>query len=159
MKFKATRRNSQLTFDAQGTVKVSKAESQLSCDATGELRLRQCLTRKALAFDQIKLCSFDVMETWHNAMVQAIMRKPPAGHKYVTVQQIMAADKELWSYMSQNTRGKLKTAVGQPPALDSELQSLMNSPTVLCYMTPLPGQSTKTEPPKPVVPKPSSPQR
>ena len=46
----------QLTFDAQGNVKVSKAESTLSCDATGELRLRQCLTRKALAFDQIKLC-------------------------------------------------------------------------------------------------------
>ena len=45
----------QLTFDAQGNVKVSKAESTLSCDATGELRLRQCLTRKALAFDQIKL--------------------------------------------------------------------------------------------------------
>ena len=75
----------QLTFDAQGNVKVSKAESTLSCDATGELRLRQCLTRKALAFDHIKLCSFDVMETWRNAMVQAIMRKPPAGHKYVTV--------------------------------------------------------------------------
>ena len=71
----------QLSFDSQGNVKVTKAESQLSCDVTGELRLRQCLTRKALAFDQIKLCSFDVMETWHNAMVQALMRKPPAGHK------------------------------------------------------------------------------
>lgn len=38
----------QLCFDSQGNVKVTKAESQLSCDVTGELRLRQCLTRKAL---------------------------------------------------------------------------------------------------------------
>ena len=64
------------------------------------------------------------METWHNAMVQALMRKPPAGHKYVTIQQIMAADRELWSFLSQNTRGKLKVTVGQPPPLDVELETL-----------------------------------
>ena len=113
----------------QGNVKVTKAENQLNCDVTGELRLRQCLTRKALAFDQIKLCSFDVMETWHNAVVQALMRKPPAGHKYVTIQQIMAADRELWSLLSQSTRGKLKVMVGQPPPLDVELETLRQIPT------------------------------
>ena len=96
---------------------------------------------KGLAFDQIKLCSFDVMESWHNAMVQALMRKPPAGHKYVTTQQIMAADRELWSFLSQNTRGKLKVTVGQPPPLDDELEALRKSPSVLCFMTPLPGQT------------------
>ena len=73
----STKNDQQLNFDVQGNVKVTKAENQLNCDVTGELRLRQCLTRKALAFDQIKLCSFDVMETWHNAVVQALMRKPP----------------------------------------------------------------------------------
>ena len=143
-----TKNDQQRSFDLQGNVKVTKAESQLSCDVTGELRLRQCLTRKALAFDQIKLCSFDVMETWHNAMVQALMRKPPAGHKYVTIQQIMAADRELWSFLSQNTRGKLKVTVGQPPPLDVELETLRKSPPVLCFMTPLPGQTQKVETPK-----------
>ena len=123
----------QLCFDSQGDVKVTKTESQLSCDVTGELRLRQCLTRKALAFDQIKLCSFDVMETWHNSMVQALMRKPPAGHRYVTVQQILSADKELWNLLSQNTRGKLRVSIGEPPALDSEIKVLMSSPAVLCF--------------------------
>eukprot|EP00435_Cladocopium_sp_Y103_P009006 s2759_g2.t1 len=147
----------QLSFDAQGNVKVTKSDAQLQCDVTGELRLRQCLTRKALAFDQIKLCSFDVMEAWHSSMIQALMRKPPSGHKYVTVQQIMAADKELWSFLSQNTRGKLKVTVGQPPALDSEMQTLMTSPTVLCFMTPLPGSQPKAETPKPIPAKPSSP--
>jgi len=150
----------QLCFDSQGNVKVTKTESQLSCDVTGELRLRQCLTRKALAFDQIKLCSFDVMETWHNSMVQALMRKPPAGHRYVTVQQILSADKELWNLLSQNTRGKLRVSIGEPPALDSEIKVLMSSPAVLCFMTPLHGQTQKTETPKPVLhpaPKPGPP--
>ena len=143
-----TKNDQPLSFDAQGNVKVTKAENQLNCDVTGELRLRQCLTRKALAFDQIKLCSFDVMETWNNAMVQALMRKPPAGHKYATIQQIMAADRELWSLLSQSTRGKLKVMVGQPPPLDVELETLRQSPPVLCFMTPLPGQTQKVETPK-----------
>lgn len=101
-----------------------------------------------------------MMETWHNSMVQALMRKPPAGHRYVTVQQILSADKELWNLLSQNTRGKLKVSIGEPPALDSEIKVLMSSPAVLCFMTPLPGQTQKTETPKPVVPpapKPGSP--
>ena len=143
-----TKSDQQLSFDAQGNVKVTKADSQLNCDVTGELRLRQCLTRKALAFDQIKLCSFDVMETWHNTMVQALMRKPPSGHKYVTIQQIMAADQELWNFLSQNTRGKLKVMVGQPPPLDGELEALGKSPPVLCFMTPLPGQTRRVDTPK-----------
>ena len=143
-----TKSDQQLSFDAQGNVKVTKADSQLNCDVTGELRLRQCLTRKALAFDQIKLRSFDVMETWHNTMVQALMRKPPSGHKYVTIQQIMAADQELWNFLSQNTRGKLKVMVGQPPPLDGELEALGKSPPVLCFMTPLPGQTQRVDTPK-----------
>ena len=144
----STKNDQQLSFDAQGNVQVTKAENQLNCDVTSELRLRQCLTRKALAFDQIKLCSFDVMETWYNATLQALMRKPPAGHKYVTIQQTLAADRELWSLLSQNTRGKLKVMVGRSPPLDGELGNMGRSPPVLCFMTPLPGQTSKVETPK-----------
>ena len=155
-----TKNDQQLSFDLQGNVKVTKAESQLNCDMTSEMRLRQCLAQKALAFDQIKLCSFDVIETWHNAMVQALMSKLPAGHNYVPIQQIMAADRELWSFLLQNTRGKLKVTVGQPPPLDVELETLRKSPPVLCFMTPLPGQPQKVETPKTplqATPKPGSP--
>ena len=47
-----------VTFDSQGNLKISKKAADLSCDTTGELKLRQALTRKALAFDQAGLCSF-----------------------------------------------------------------------------------------------------
>ena len=46
----------QVVFDAQGSLKINKRAVELSCDCTGELRLRQALTRKALAFDQAGLC-------------------------------------------------------------------------------------------------------
>ena len=96
------------TFDSQGNLKISKKAADLSCDTTGELKLRQAFTRKALAFDQAGLCSFATLEQWHTQMMHATMRPPPSGHKYVTIQQVLNADQELWSLMSQETRKHCK---------------------------------------------------
>ena len=136
----------QVTFDGQGNLKISKKASELSCDTSGELRIRQALTRRSLAMDQAGLCTFSKMEKWHTTMMHATMRTPPSGHKYVTMQQVLSADKELWGLMSQETRGQLKVAAGQDPPLDVHMATLSQSPQVLCFMTPLP--AGKSEPPK-----------
>lgn len=127
-----------VTFDSQGNLKISKKAADLSCDTTGELKLRQALTRKALAFDQAGLCSFATLEQWHTQMMHATMRPPPSGHKYVTIQQVLNADQELWSLLSQETRGALRAAVGADPPLDKHVEALRKSPQILCFMTPLP---------------------
>lgn len=129
----------QVTFDSQGNLKITKKAADLSCDTTGELRLRQALTRKALAFDQAGLCSFGKLEEWHTQMMNATMRTPPSGHKYVSMQQVLNADRELWSLLSQETRGTLRVGPGEDPPLDQKLGELRISPQILCYMTPLPG--------------------
>ena len=85
----------QVSFDSQGNLKVTKRATDLSCDTSGELRLRQALARKALACDQAGLCSFNRLEEWHNQMMNATMRVSPSGHKYVTMQQVLSADREL----------------------------------------------------------------
>lgn len=128
----------QISFDSQGNLKLSRKASDLDCDVTGELRLRQALTRRSLAFVQAGLCSFSKLEEWHTQMMHATMRAPPSGHKYVTMQQVLNADRELWALLSQDTRGSLKVAVGQPPPLDAGLDRLCHSPQILCFMTPLP---------------------
>ena len=96
--------------------------------------------------DQAGLCTFSKMEKWHTTMMHATMRTPPSGHKYVTMQQVLSADKELWGLMSQETRGHLKVAAGQDPPLDVHMATLSQSPQVLCFMTLLP--AGKSEPPK-----------
>eukprot|EP00435_Cladocopium_sp_Y103_P012896 s199_g3.t1 len=148
----------QVSFDSQGNLKITKKASDLSCDTSGELRLRQALTRKALACDQAGLCSFKVLEQWHNQMMNATMRVPPSGHKYVTMQQVLNADRELWSLMSQDSRGTLKVAAGEDPPLDKLINKLRESPQILCFMTPLPGTSTTPQPKAPpAVPKAGNP--
>ena len=136
----------QVSFDGQGNLKITKRAAELSCDTSGELKLRQALTRKALACDQAGLCTFKTLEQWHNQMMNATMRAPPSGHRYVTMQQVLNADREMWSLMSQDSRGTLKVAAGADPPLDKLIDKLRESPQILCFMTPLPGNSQVQQP-------------
>ena len=136
-----TRPEQQLTFDGQGMVKIAKRELDLRCDISGELRLRDALRRKALAFDLAGLASFERLEEWRTQMFQAMTRQPPAGYKFVTTQQVMAADRQLWGLVSQQSRRQLIIEVGNPPPLDKRIEALARSSEVGCYMQPLPASS------------------
>ena len=127
-----------LTFSADGSIKVTKQAMQLRCEASGELKLRQCYLRRALAFDQVGLAGFTVQEAWHNRMFQALLEPPPAGYRYTTVQQIIAADQKYWHVVSQESRGSLTVGVGLPPPLDVRLKAAAQNPLVLACLTPLP---------------------
>ena len=118
--------------------KVTKQSMQLRCETTGELKLRQCFLRRALAFDQVGLASFTVQEGWHNRMFQALLDPPPAGYRYTTIQQVIAADQKYWQVVSQESRGGLSVGVGLPPPLDAHLKSAALNPLVLACLTPLP---------------------
>lgn len=138
------RKESSVAIDSAGGLKLTKKAVELQCDVSGELRLRAAFTRRALAMHQTNLVTFDIIEEWRQQLFTALIRHPPAGHKYVTTQQVLTADKQLWLLMSQDTRGKMTSGVGDPLPLDAALQSLMKSPEVLCYMTPLP--AARSEP-------------
>ena len=127
-----------LTFSADGSIKVTKQATQLRCETSGELKLRQCYLRRALAFDQVGLAGFTVQESWHNRMFQALLDPPPAGYRYTTIQQIIAADQKYWQVVSQESRGALVIGVGTAPPLDVHLKAAATNPFVLACLTPLP---------------------
>ena len=140
----------QLTFDAQGAIKVSKKQSDLECNTFGEFKLKEAFQRRSIAFDQIHLMSFIVQEKWHAHLFQSITRDPPPGHRYVSIAQALNADREFWQLISQK---------GQE-ILDALAERYMHVPQVAICLSPLPGQprskgdgKTKTdahvEPPPP----------
>ena len=150
----------QVKFDGSGNLRVTKKDSDLLCDTSGELQLRMALTRRSLAFDLAGLASFSVQELWHSHLVTALLKTPPAGHRFVTVQQVLTADREIWLQMSQTMRGKLKTTVGQDPPLDAEFKRLMYAAEISCYMTPLPAGKPPGPPSAPSKPQqPAPPQK
>ena len=79
-------------------------------------------------------------------MFRALQKQPPAGFKFVSIQQVVAADKELFTIVSQNSRGELKIVAGSPAPLDTLFEKHMNTPEVSCYMSPLPAGG---QPPNP----------
>ena len=131
-----------LTFSADGSIKVTKQAMQLRCETSGELKLRQCYLRRALAFDQVGLAGFTVQESWHNRMFQALLNPPPAGYRYTTTQQIIAADQKYWQVVSQESRA-LVIGVGTAPPLDVHLKAAATNPFVLACLTPLPKRKEK----------------
>ena len=138
------KKDSSIAIDTSGGLKLTKKSLELQCDVSGELRLRAAFTRRALAMHQTQLVDFDVIEDWHQRLFAALIRIPPAGHKYITIQQILTADKQLWMLVSQETRGKLAVQVGGATPLTAAFKQFYNSPEVLCFMTPLP--NTRSEP-------------
>ena len=94
-----------MSLASDGSIKITKQAENLRCETSGELKLRQCYLRRALAFDQIGLASFAVQERWHNRLFQALMDAPPNGYRYCSVQQVFAADVKLWQVVAQESRG------------------------------------------------------
>ena len=138
------KKDTSIAIDTSGGLKLTKKSLDLQCDVSGELRLRAAFTRRALGMHQAQLVDFDVIEDWRQKLFAALIRTPPAGHKYITVQQILTADKQLWMLVSQETRGTLNQKVGDELPLTEAFKKFCNSPEVLCFMTPLP--STRSEP-------------
>ena len=156
------RQEQAISFDSSGNIKVTRKALDMKCDTSGELKLKQALTRRSLAMNQTGLASFEVLEEWNNHLFSAILREPPSGYHFVTVQQILAADKFYWTRVSQETRGQLQIVAGAPPPLDLKLKEFMFAPDVASLMTFLPagksskGDSDKVDP-KPGPPRPGPP--
>ncbi|CAE7222621.1 unnamed protein product [Symbiodinium sp. CCMP2592] len=127
-----------LSLGADGNIKITKQASSLRCETTGELKLRRCFLRRALAFDQVGLASFIAMESWHNRMFQALLDVPPAGYRYTTVQQLLAADQKLWQVVAQESRGDIVVGVGAPAPLDKHIAAAAINQFVVSCLTHLP---------------------
>ena len=133
-----TKSESKLALSADGSIKITKQAADLRCETSGELRLRHCYLRRALAFDQIGLASFVEQERWHNRLFHALTDTPPNGYRYVSVQQVLAADQRLWHIVSQESRGNLTIGAGLPAPLDTYIAAASKNPLVIACITPLP---------------------
>eukprot|EP00434_Breviolum_minutum_P036075 symbB.v1.2.031949.t1/scaffold3768.1/size50661/2 len=122
----------QLTFDANGNLKMSKKELEAQSDLKGEIQVRQALRRRSLAVDLTGLIDFQVQETWHEKMFECLAKQAPSGYKQTSVEQCKEADKTLWTMLAERTRGNVRVALAAKPvqdafeALSSSTESLID---------------------------------
>ena len=122
-----------------GNLKGSKKETETMCPINDGLRLHDALQRRALAYDQAGVFTYQKLQLWSQKLLTVLQSDPPAGFAKFTFQQLFEADKFLFGRIAEDTRAKLAPASGAAakPA-DARLEHWMVHPEVTMRLIPLP---------------------
>ena len=138
----STKRDDQLLrLENSGLRQVNKPQA-LRVDLGTDLRLYQALSRRGVAFEVAGVCTFDVHERYLRRLFDACQRNPPPGFQAATQDQLIRADRELWTQVAQEVQSQFGTA-GSQAAVDAAITSLSGSAQVTFHLLPLPRPAGK----------------
>eukprot|EP00435_Cladocopium_sp_Y103_P049235 s2261_g14.t1 len=92
----------ELAIDASSLVVKDKA-SDITCSTATELEVVNALRRRALAYDLVQLCPYDIMNSFHAELVDHLSQPAPPGYSPVSLQQVLRADRQAFMLMSERT--------------------------------------------------------
>ena len=127
----------------QATLKVAQVPVSTAADLGSELKLQWAFQRRGIAMDQCRLLDWSHHEEWVQWLLQSITKDVPSGYGTVKLDQVIRADKELWTILAQQQNASLKP-VNDVPALNDDFKRLTTDPRVTMFLLPLPASSAKT---------------
>ena len=134
----SSKKDPMLSFDSNGTLKISKKDSISPCDVTSELHVKYCLTRRGLAMEQANLLSYENHDAWCEMLFHRRMTEPPPGYSKVTFKQLQLADAKLFVVLGEATRSGIKiNAAGKRPC-DEKFEAAMYNNEVQHLLQPMP---------------------
>ena len=126
----------------QSQLVVKEKQSDLTCPTVTELDVSNALKRRALAFDLVGVCTYEVMAAYHADLLDHLHTPPPPGYSAVSVQQILRADKAAFMFLAERMTSLKRNATNQLP-LDLQLPSILSQPNVAFHLLPLSGGTPK----------------
>ena len=122
----------------QHTLKLASQDSNFEADYSSTIQLQWCLQRRALALDQVRLSSWDCQNKWINQLMTTLNTPPPPGHARLNLEQLVRADKQMWTELAKCFTGAVVAAagVGDPPF--DHILRLRNDPRVTMFLLSLP---------------------
>ena len=130
------------TIQVENSVlKVAQVSQEVASDVGSELKLQWSFQRRGIAFDRCGLVSWAVHERWITTILGTLSRPSPPGFSSVKTEQIVRADRELFTLLAQEHRGTLKATGGGAPPLDALLTTMITDPRVTMFLLPLPSHS------------------
>ncbi|CAL1127471.1 unnamed protein product [Cladocopium goreaui] len=124
--------------------KCSKRDDEAEWNS--ELKYQWCMMRRGLAFDQCRVLSWSVHQHWTNYMLNLMSRPVNPGFQQIKLDQLVRADRELWTLLAQEVSGSLKMDGNEIP-LDKHVTRLATDPRVTMLLLPLPTNQRVTEAP------------
>ena len=133
---------------------VKDKQQDLTCATVTELEVSNALKRRALAFDLVGICTYDVMAAYHADLLDHLHTLPPPGYSAVSVQQVLRADRAAFMFLSERMTSLKRNALNQLP-LDLQLPAILGQPNVAFHLLPLSGGPAKA----PAAPKTTNPKK
>ena len=141
----------QYQTDANGYFKEEVAIVEDAADTSTDLRLQNALRRRGCACEVAGILSYQMHELIVEEYFRAMQEEPGNGWRKVSVQQVYAADVELFKLFARATQNGLDPADDGSLALDKLVESLLNHKRVVQHLSPRqapgggeePRQSTK----------------
>ena len=126
----------------QSQLVVKEKQPDLTCPTVTELEVSNALKRRALAFDLVGVCTYDVMAAYHADLLDHLHTLPPPGYSAVSVQQILRADRAAFMFLAERMTSLKRNAMNQLP-LDLQLPTVLSQPNVAFHLLPLSGGTSK----------------
>ena len=126
----------------QHTLKLAPSDAGFEADCSNSIQLQWCLQRRALALDQVRLSSWECQSKWIGQLLTTLNTPPPPNHSKITLEQLIKADKQLWTELAKLFTGAVVAAsgLGAPP-FDDHINRLRNDPRVTMFLLPMPSFS------------------
>lgn len=125
----------------QQTLKLAASEPNIKADTQSDIQLQWALQRRGLAFDQCKVITHETHEKWVQLLMMYLTKEAPVGYAKIQHEQLMRADKEIFTIMAQEHVGFISASGGVMP-LDVKMSTLSTDPRVTTHLLPLPAQNS-----------------
>ena len=89
----------------QGSLKSSTNDSLTTIDVGTEMKLMYALQRRGLAFDLVKLISWNVHQQWTDKLFTALAPDPPEHFQAPSITSLLKADRELFLILASEVSG------------------------------------------------------
>ena len=125
--------------DGGGIVKEQSVRAQPVADISTSLRISLALQRRGYAMELGGLMSCEVHEKIRAKLIGALMRESPdERYSPASLDQVRAADREIWKMLSRQAKGKLRapSSVDRPP-LEALVDGVLASMDVNLLLMPL----------------------
>lgn len=133
-----TQKEMKISFDGNGSLKLTKREPDHEAPLIGDMRVRQALSRRARAFELAGLCTFAIMEAWRERILELLQKEPQANASPVQLHQLKEADQQLFKKIAESTRGDLVQRADGARPMENFLTVYMDSAEVQFCLIPQP---------------------
>ena len=126
-------------------LKVGPSTDTVEAEWNSELKFQWCMMRRGLAMDQCRVLSWGIHQQWVNYMLNLLSRPVSPGFQQIKLEQLVRADREMWTILAQEVTGSLKMTGNDIP-LDAHGKRLTTDPRVTMLLLPLPSNQKVSEP-------------